>query len=371
MGMRDSIASDLADRWLNTRVTDALCMRDALSFTRGSAALYALFATLAKHGGPGEVVIPALCCETVALAAVYAGLEPRFADVSSESLCVTPDTIAPLMSSRTRAVLVVHLFGIDADIPRFDALRRAFPTVAFIEDIAQAVGGRDRDGQLLGGGMDYALLSFADSKIVAGDGGMLLFGADALERAEIAAAIPATAPRILSSGLALSLRNFTHGLADLKRARPGAKIDLAFRAVIENYRDLIVCSGGIADRTHVAAAFADLEPIRANRYQKYRLYRDGISVPRARVVPLHEKSTCWRCPVLFDTPKEAQHATSALRAAGILASNHYFPLNLLLGGQSQPVAEEISGRIVNLWTDALASPSMIEAATNMINRVAA
>ena len=221
---------------LTQRVATHLGMRTGLAFARGSAGLYALLATLARRNGSGEVIVPALCCESVALAAAYAGHELRFAEVSSESLCVTPETVAPLISERTRAVIVVHLYGVDADVGSFASLRREYPQTVFVEDMAHALGGRDRNGRLLGGAMDYTLLSFADNKIVAGDGGMLLFGAGTLDSAEVAAALPATAPRMPQPRLALSLRNLVHGLAGLRREQLSTKIDSAFGAALNGYR---------------------------------------------------------------------------------------------------------------------------------------
>jgi dTDP-4-amino-4,6-dideoxygalactose transaminase len=349
------------------QIADLLGMRDGLPFARGSAALYALLKTLARYHGAGEVIVPALCCEAVALAAIYAGHQVRFADVSKETLCVTPETVMPLLTERTRAVIVAHLYGIDADVDRFNALRQSFPQVAFVEDLAHAIGGRRRDGRLLGGGMDYTLLSFAESKILPGDGGVLLFGADTLDTAEVAAAIPETAPRMPQPRLAVSLRNLVHGLADLSWIQPSAKIDSAFATVQNNYRDLIVCSGGIADESSIRNSLPKLEDIRSARYRNYVIYKNGISTKYARVIELHEGSTCWRCPVLFDEPGSAQRATKELRNAGIHASNHYFPLNLLFGGGRVPVSEAVSARILNLWTDDRTSLPMIECAINLIN----
>jgi hypothetical protein len=216
--------------------------------------------------------------------------------------------------------------------------------------------------------MDYTLLSFAESKILPGDGGVLLFGANAVDPDDVATAIPETAPRMPQSRLALSLRNLVHGLADLRWDRPAAKIDSAFSAVQNHYRDLIVCSGGIADKRSVTNALSQLEDIRSTRYRNYALYRDGISTKHATVVALHEGSTCWRCPVLFDEPDAAQAATKELRAAGVHASNHYFSLNLLFGGGRVPMAEAVSARIVNLWTDDRTPSSMVTSAINLINR---
>ncbi len=124
------IAAKEPKEGLPARIAKHLGMENGLAFARGSAALYALLANLAEKDGPGEVVIPALCCESVALAAIYAGHEPRFAEVSSESLCVTPKTIAPLLSERTRAVLVVHLYGID--VPLATSLPFAVLTLAWL-----------------------------------------------------------------------------------------------------------------------------------------------------------------------------------------------------------------------------------------------
>lgn len=363
------IAAKEPKEGLPARIAKHLGMENGLAFARGSAALYALLANLAEKDGPGEVVIPALCCKSVALAAIYAGHEPRFAEVSSESLCVTPKTIAPLLSERTRAVLVVHLYGIDAAIGNFTALRRAYPSVAFVEDIAHALGGYDRHGRLLGGGMDYTLLSFADSKIVSGDGGMLLFSGKVPAESvnKINTLIPVTAPYMPSPGLALSLRNLVHGLADLRREHPAANVAPAFCAVAKNYRDLIVCSGGIGDAASVATGFSGLDAVRISRYRNYVRYREGISIGHAKVVPLHKGSTCWRCPVLFDEADRARHITKALRSAGIHASNHYFPLNLLIGGAPRPISEDVSSRIVNLWADERTPSSIVEGAINIIN----
>lgn len=342
-------------------------MRRGLAFARGSTALYALFSALAEKYGRGEVIIPALCCESAALAAVYAGHELRFADVMSESMCVTPGTVTPLMSARTRAVIVVHLYGIDAEAERFDALRRTWPQTAFVEDIAHALGGHHRAVQPLGGALDYALLSFAPGKIVGGDGGMLLFGDSALDPSAVEQMIPVTAPHLPQPRLALSLRNLVHGLADLHRNHSSVKIDTAFAAVRNDYRDLIVCAGGIADEAAVAAGMDQLEHNRATRYRNYMRYKAGISAQRAKVLALHEGSTCWRCPVLFHDGALAREATDTLRDASIHASNHYFPLNLLFGGERTPVAQDLAARIVNLWVEEGTPQEMVGRAIDIIN----
>ncbi|OYW52016.1 MAG: hypothetical protein B7Y80_20850 [Hyphomicrobium sp. 32-62-53] len=349
-------------------IADRLSMKAALPFARGSSALFALFQAFANRHGTGEVILPALCCESVALAAMYAGLKPRFADVCGDTLCMTPETVGQLVNDSTRAVVIVHLFGVDANAAAFRELRRANPTVAFVEDIAHAVGGRTLCGKLLGSEMDYTLLSFAESKIIAGDGGILLFGERALDPDDVRSIIPASAPTKPPVVLAMNLRNVVHSLADLWRTSNDLELVTAFESLTPYFRDLIICSGGISDTEAVSDGFENLEDVRMIRYANYSLYRAGVQATHAKVVPLREGSTCWRCPVLFSTPQRARDTTTKLRSAGLHASNHYFPLNLLIGGEPKPIAEDSSSRIVNLWVEPRLPRNEIDAAIAIINR---
>ena len=79
-------------------------------FQRGSAGLYSLFKTIRDLHGAGEIIVPNLCCETVALAALFAGHQVRFADVDEQRFCVTPSSIQNVMGPLTRAaVSYTHL----------------------------------------------------------------------------------------------------------------------------------------------------------------------------------------------------------------------------------------------------------------------
>jgi dTDP-4-amino-4,6-dideoxygalactose transaminase len=90
--------------------------------------------------GPGdEVVVPADTFVATAEAVVLAGATPRFADVSARTLLLTPQTLEAAMTPRTRAVMVVHLYG---QMPDMDAICRTAERagVVVIEDAAQAHG---------------------------------------------------------------------------------------------------------------------------------------------------------------------------------------------------------------------------------------
>jgi dTDP-4-amino-4,6-dideoxygalactose transaminase len=90
-------------------------------------------------GTGDEVLVPTNTFVGTAEAVVLAGATPRFADVSPQTLLLTPVTLEAALSRRTRAVIVVHLYGQVADM---DAIVRvaASAGVDVIEDAAQAQG---------------------------------------------------------------------------------------------------------------------------------------------------------------------------------------------------------------------------------------
>jgi dTDP-4-amino-4,6-dideoxygalactose transaminase len=97
--------------------------------------------TLAALGiGAGdEVIVPANTFIGTAAAIVRAGARPRFADVSDETLLLTPATMAAAVTPKTRAVIVVHLYGQVADMDGLTAAA-AEHGLAVVEDAAQAHG---------------------------------------------------------------------------------------------------------------------------------------------------------------------------------------------------------------------------------------
>ena len=101
----------------------------------------ALLLSLTALGvGPGdEVVVPANTFIATAAAVVRAGATPRFADVSDDTLLMTADTLAAAITPRTRAVIIVHLYGQVPDMAGLAAIAQR-AGIAVIEDAAQAHG---------------------------------------------------------------------------------------------------------------------------------------------------------------------------------------------------------------------------------------
>jgi len=320
-------------------------------FGRGSTGLYHLFAVLRHLRGPGEVIIPSLCCETVALAAIFAGHRVRCADVDRERFCVSAASVAAEMNPNTRAVVVAHLFGLHADTQSFETLRRSAPGVVFVEDLAHAVGGRDHAGNDLGRGLDYAMFSFSPSKILGGSGGALLGTEDREIFPRLAVQATQYAPNANIGLLGLSLRNLVHSIADLHRSgSTGAAKDLA-ESMWLRFTPVVAESGSFRDAQQAVIDLRRRDAIRAVRRTRAERYRVGITHPGFRVPPFSAQETCWRVPVIAETPGLTRRATAALRAEGLHASNHYFPLHRLFGNAALPSAEYVGDRLLNLWVD--------------------
>ena len=137
-----------------------------------TAALH--LAMLAADIGPGdEVVVPSLSFIATANAVRYVGARPVFADVDASSLNLTPETVEPALTDRTRAVILVDQCGVPADL---DAMRKLCDPrgIAIVEDAACAAGARYR-GRPVGASADVAAFSFHPRKLLTtGEGGMII-----------------------------------------------------------------------------------------------------------------------------------------------------------------------------------------------------
>ena len=132
-------------------------------------------ALMALGVAPGdEVVTTPLAPAMPAYAIVQAGATPVFADVDPDSFLIDPAEIERKITAKTRAILLVHLYGAVCDMPAIMAIARA-RGLAVIEDCAQCVLGTDREGRLAGTIGDAATFSFDNKKhLSSGEGGMLL-----------------------------------------------------------------------------------------------------------------------------------------------------------------------------------------------------
>lgn len=176
------ILGDVVERF-EAAVARRLDCRHAVGCGSGTDALHLTLRALDLKPGD-EVVVPAFTFFATAGAVWNAGLRPVFADIDAATFNVTADSVEPVLTERTRAIIAVHLFGRMADMA---ALRRLSDRhgLALIEDAAQAFGARQRiEGKWRDAGTVglAGCLSFFPTKNLGGfgDGGMVVTDDDAV-----------------------------------------------------------------------------------------------------------------------------------------------------------------------------------------------
>ena len=145
---------------------------DAVVVSSGTAALH--LALISLGIGPGhEVIVPSFAFLAVANAVHHAGATPVFAEIDAVTLNLDPDAAERSITPRTRAILVVHTFGVPADLDAFRSLATRYG-LALIEDACEAIGA-EFEGKRVGGFGDLAVLGFYPNKqITTGEGGAVL-----------------------------------------------------------------------------------------------------------------------------------------------------------------------------------------------------
>jgi dTDP-4-amino-4,6-dideoxygalactose transaminase len=160
----------------------AACNREhGISVANGTLALE--LALMALGIGPGdEVVVPSRTFIATASCVVARGARPVVADVAADSGNLTAETVAAVLTPRTRAVIPVHLAGWPCDMDPILALA-ASRGLRVVEDCAQAHGATYK-GRPVGSFGDCAAFSFCQDKIMTtgGEGGMLVMDDAALWR---------------------------------------------------------------------------------------------------------------------------------------------------------------------------------------------
>ena len=149
--------------------------REAVAVSSCTTALH--LALVAAGIGPGdEVLCPSLSFIATANAIVYAGAKPVFVDIDSITFNIDPDLVENAITSRTRAILVVHQIGLPCALREITEIASRHG-LTVIEDAACAIGS-EYEGKRIGAPFSsMACFSFHPRKILTtGEGGMITTG---------------------------------------------------------------------------------------------------------------------------------------------------------------------------------------------------
>lgn len=314
--------------WL-TRITGA----DAALLTPSCTHALEMAALLLNLGPGDEVICPPFTFVSTVNAFVLRGARPVFVDIRPDTLNIDEQQIEAAITSRTRAIIVVHYAGIACEMDKIGeiAARHGLPIV---EDNAHGLFARYK-GRALGTFGRFATLSFHETKnVTCGEGGALLLNDPAdLERAEI-------------------LRE------------KGTNRSRFFRGAVDRYTWVDVGSSYLLSDLLAAYLLAQLEchvRIQQARQSIWRAYQEGLA-EWARLVGVglpHVPADCEHPAHLFylllPSLATRQALMAHLRRLNVDSVFHYQPLHLSdmgrrLGGcpGQHPVTESVADRLLRL-----------------------
>ncbi len=253
--------------------------------------------------GPGdEVILPSFNFSSGAVAILRSGARPVFADIDKETFCVDPRSIGRAITSRTKAIMVVHYAGHACDMDAILKLAKKY-NCKIIEDAAHAIGGKYK-GRSLGTIGDIGCFSFHGTKnIVTGEGGAFVTNDRKIfEKAEI----------IREKG--------TNRPAFLRGEAPQySLIDVGSSYLLADILSAVAI-----------AQFKKLNDIIKLRKRHARYFLNNLAdlagIIRLPIVRSFADSD-WHIFALLVEPKKRDTLLDFLKNSGIQASSHYLPLH--------------------------------------------
>lgn len=289
----------------------------ATTVSNGTVAIHLALEALGIGFGD-EVIVPTLTYIASVNTIIQTGAKPVFVDSLDTTWQIDPEDVKRKITSKTKAVMVVHLYGLPCDMDAITAICKTYGLM-LIEDCAEAFGTRYK-GRHVGTFGDVATFSFFGNKtITTGEGGMLVArDRDVAERAY----------HLKNQGVS-QVREYWHDV------------------VAYNYRMTNICAAiGLAQLEQ-----ADL--ILDKKRQLAAWYREGlVGLPLYFHDELPETvHSFWMCSIAVHDPAVRQPLRENMKKAGIETRPLFHPAHILphcATKESFPIAESLSIRGINL-----------------------
>lgn len=282
-----------------------------------------------------EIIAPSFTFSSTINAILMSfGVRVVFAEINPKTFNIEPDDIEKKITSKTKAIMLVHYAGVACDMDRIMTIAKKH-NLKVIEDAAQAIEAK-YNGKYLGTIGDFGCLSFHDTKnITCGEGGALFINRDdekVLDKAEII-------------------------------REKGTNRSQFIRGLIDKYTWVDVGSSYLPSDLLAAFLYAQMEQVekitklRLKVYQRYFkainvLDKDLFTLPEIPSYATHNAHIFY---VIMNTIGDRNFVLDYLRSKGIKASFHYIPLHSSPQGEKMgytasdlPITEEYSGRLLRL-----------------------
>lgn len=294
-----------------------------IAVCNGSAALDAAVVAAGIAEGD-EVILPTFCIISCAQAITRAGAVPVLVDADPGTWNMRAEDVAARITPRTRAIMVVHMYGLPVEMEPILALAEEHGLVV-IEDAAEMIG-QDCGGRPCGSFGAISTFSFYPNKLVTtGEGGMILTDDEELaERCR-------------------SLRNLCFGSGTSRFVHE----ELGWNFRMSNLQAAI----GVAQLERLDASVARKREI-GRRYGELLFDIAGVQLPLAETA--YAENLYWVYGLVLDNavPFDAQTAMDMLRKEGVGTRPFFWPMHQqpvfqkmgLFAGEHHPVAERLARR---------------------------
>lgn len=338
----EAVSEVLASKWISTggRVreferafAEYLGVKHAIAVSSCTAALH-LSLVVSGIGVGDEVITTPYTFTATAEAIRYVGAKPIFVDINPETLNIDITKIEQAITSRTKAIMPVHIAGLPCDM---DALREICKAknLVLIDDAAHAIP-VEHNGQYIGTLGDLSCFSFyANKNMTTGEGGMITTNDDAL-------AEPLRTMRL-------------HGIDKDAWARQSKRSIWRYDITTEGYK---------YNMTDIQAAMGLCQLMKLNKQHERRqnfaqIYQSELAkFPQISTpfIPENPKEHAWHLYIIQLHTSARDEFVESLREENIECSVHYIPLHLFEFYQEQygysvgdfPHAEEVFERVVSL-----------------------
>jgi dTDP-4-amino-4,6-dideoxygalactose transaminase len=148
---------------LENEFKEYLGVKHAISFNSGRSSFYAILKSLNLEKG-SEVLLQAFTCNAVPNPILWADLEPIYVDCDTDDFNINPADIEDKITSKTKALVVQHTFGLPANMDVIRGICGAYNLI-LIEDCAHALGA-EYNGLKVGANSKVAFFSFSRDKVI-------------------------------------------------------------------------------------------------------------------------------------------------------------------------------------------------------------
>ncbi|MHC1736420.1 MAG: DegT/DnrJ/EryC1/StrS family aminotransferase [Ignavibacteriaceae bacterium] len=312
--------------------------KHAVSVSNGTVALHLALVTLGIGEGD-EVIVPSFTYIASVSTICHAGATPVFVDSIYETWQMNPEQVRKAITSKTRGIMVVHLYGQPCEMDELVKIAKEF-NLFIIEDCAEAFGSLYK-GRKIGTFGDIACFSFYGNKtITTGEGGMVVTNDETLwDRAY----------HLRMHGLA-KYREYWHDV-------------LGF-----NYRMTNICA---------AIGLAQLEKADEKIKAKRELAHKYMDLLKNVPIEFHKEApdtthTYWMISILVENRNIREKLREQLKADSIETRPTFYPVHTMpmfsQKYQKLPVAEDIGWRGINLPSFPTITKSQLEYITESIKK---